>query len=161
MKLNVPLVSQLPELPTGCEITSVTMMLQYKGAKVDKIGLANEMPRHSWDPNYGYVGNPFTTRGWTVYPPALMKLVSKYAGSSKNLTGVSHLMLESYIASGKPVTVWASPMHGFTVHALTLTGYDRNNYYLNDPWTGKKDVRISKTEFIKLWSNQSKRAISY
>jgi uncharacterized protein YvpB len=161
VRLNVPLVGQLPELPTGCEITSVTMMLQHRGAKVDKVALANEMPRHSSDPNYGYVGNPFTTRGWTVYPPALMKLVGKYAGNAQNLTGVSNLKLESELANNKPVMVWVSPMHGFTVHAITLTGYDQSNYYFNDPWTNKKDIKMGKSEFIKLWSNQSKRAISY
>src|SRR5690606_26676624 len=37
--LNVPIISQLPELPTGCEITAVTMMLQYLGLDVDKITL--------------------------------------------------------------------------------------------------------------------------
>ncbi len=139
----------------------MTMMLQYKGAKVDKIALANEMPKHSWDPNYGYVGNPFTKKGWTVYPPALMKLVNKHAGSAQNLTGVTNLKLESELANNKPVVVWVSPMHGFTVHAIALTGFDQNNYYFNDPWTNKKDVRMSKGEFIKLWGNQSKRAITY
>ncbi|ALC92645.1 hypothetical protein AM500_03775 [Bacillus sp. FJAT-18017] len=161
MKLNVPLVKQLPELPTGCEITAVTMMLLYKGANVNKVSLAREMPRHSWDPNQGYVGDPFTKGGWTIYPSALMSLVKKYAGTSVNLTGTSNATLESYLSKNKPVVVWASPMHGFSVHAITLTGFDGSNYYYNDPWTGEKNVKMSKTSFNKIWANQNKRAISY
>jgi uncharacterized protein YvpB len=161
VKLNVPLVSQLPELPTGCEITAVTMMLQYSGANVDKVKLAKEMPSHPWDPNYGYVGNPFTTSGWTIYPPALTGLVQKYAGSAVILTGKSNASIENYLLNNKPIVVWVSPMHGFSVHALVLTGYDQYSYYFNDPWTGEKEVKIDKGEFNKIWSNQSKRAISY
>ncbi|MGM0902876.1 MAG: C39 family peptidase [Bacillota bacterium] len=161
VKLNVPLVSQLPELPTGCEITAVTMMLQYKGANVNKVTLAKEMPKHGWDPNYGYVGDPFTRRGWTIHPPALTQIVKKYAGSAELLTGRSNSVIEKKILNQKPVVVWVSPMHGFTVHALALTGYDQNNYYFNDPWTGEKDVKMSKSQFNKIWGNQDRRAISY
>jgi len=53
---GVPLIAQRPELPNGCEITAVTMMMQYAGAKVDKMEMAREMPRSS-NPNYGYIGN--------------------------------------------------------------------------------------------------------
>ncbi|WP_169802737.1 serine hydrolase [Neobacillus soli] len=159
--LNVPLINQRPELPTGCEITAVTMMLQYKGVRVNKVTLANKMPRHSSNPNLGYVGNPFTKRGWTIYPPALMGVVKKYAGSAKNLTGTSNANVEKQLLNNKPIVVLVSRMHGFSVHALTLTGFDKTNYYYNDCWSGEKNAKISKKEFNKLWSNQSKRAISY
>lgn len=161
LQLNVPLVSQLPELPTGCEITAVIMMLQYKGASANKVKLANEMPKHPYSPYLGYVGDPFTKFGWTIYPTALMGIVKKYAGSSVNLSGKSNAAIEAHLSYRKPVVVWVSPMHGFTVHAITLVGYDSSNYYFNDPWTGQKNVKISKSEFNKLWSNQEKRAISY
>ena len=36
VKLNVPIINQLPELPTGCEITAVTMALQCKGIRGNK-----------------------------------------------------------------------------------------------------------------------------
>jgi len=159
--MNVPAINQLPELPTGCEITAVAMMLQYKGVPVDKIKLAKEMPRHSWNPDLGYVGDPFTERGWTVYPPALMNLVKKYAQSAKNLTGAADGTVEKQLASLRPVVVRVSPMHGFNVHALVLTGYDAKYFYFNDPWTGKKNQKISKAEFYKIWKNQKRRALSY
>lgn len=158
--LNVPLISQNPELPTGCEITSVTMMLRYFGANVNKIQLAREMPYHSSNPNLGYVGNPFFPTGWTIYPPALINLVKKYTGSAINLTGASIDTLENQIVKNKPVVVWVK-MHGFSVHAITLTGYDSNNLYYNDPWSFEKNKAINKTAFLSLWQTQAKRAISY
>lgn len=34
--LDVPLVCQLPELPTGCETTALTMVFNYNGVDVTK-----------------------------------------------------------------------------------------------------------------------------
>ncbi len=136
-------------------------MLCYKGATVSKKQLAHKMLRHDTDPDKGYVGDPFTTEGWTIYPPALMDLVKKYRGHSINLTGAAISALEEVLYNGKPIVVWVSPMHGFTVHALVLTGYDEKYFYYNDPWTGRGNTRLSKSTFQTLWSNQSKRALSY
>ncbi|STY43892.1 Uncharacterized protein conserved in bacteria [Listeria grayi] len=52
-------------------------------------------------------------------------------------------------------------MHGFSVHALTLTGYDKNNFYYNDCWTGQKNVKISKKALDNTWKTHKRRAISY
>ncbi|KGL41914.1 C39 family peptidase [Paenilisteria newyorkensis] len=158
--LNVPLIAQRPQLPTGCEIVAVTMMLKYKGANVEKTRLAREMPKHASNPNLGYVGNPFNRSGYTIYPPALMKLTKKYAGSAVNMTGAANVTLEKKLKSGRPVVAWTR-MHGFSVHAVTLTGYDGSYYYYNDPWTVKKNVRISKASFNSTWNALKKRAISY
>lgn len=156
--LDVPLIAQRPELPTGCEITSVTMMLQYKGCDVNKIDLANEMPKSS-DPNKGYSGNPFRTSGWTIYPSALIGLITKYTGGANDLTG-SIDMVYTALNMNKPVVAWVK-MHGFSVHAITLTGYDSDCFYYNDPWTAEKNVLISKSDFLKLWNTQAQRAITY
>ena len=161
-RLDVPIINQRDpfnparDLRAGCEITSVTMMLRYAGANVDKVQLAYEMPYSSFDPNKGFVGDPFGS-GWTIYPPALMGLVQKYAGSSVNLTG---LEIKRNLDAGKPVVVWMT-MHGFTVHAITLTGYDDNYFYYNDPWTGEKDASMYWSDFYKNWDSQNRRAISY
>ncbi len=161
MILDVPIIPQRPELPTGCEITCITMMLRYCGANVTKVNLAYEMPKAVSDPNLGFVGSPFTNSGWTIYPPALMNLVKKYAGNSINLTGCSLDKLEEQIMNNKLVVVWVSYMYNFTVHAMTMVGYDSSYYYFNDPWGTIKNLSLNKADFNQKWSAQSKRAISY
>lgn len=39
-QLNVPIENQMPDLPNGCEVTSLAMLLNYYGIKVTKEDLA-------------------------------------------------------------------------------------------------------------------------
>lgn len=155
---GVPLINQNPELPNGCEITAVTMMLQYAGANVDKMQLATEMPR-SIDPNYGYIGQPWDNTGITIFPSALMGLVEKYAGTAKNLTGKTFDTIKYQINLGHPVVTW-NTLHGFPYHALVVTGYDADNVYYNDCWTNQT-TQMDIDSFIANWNTQNRRAISY
>jgi len=155
---GVPLIAQRPELPNGCEITAVTMMLQYAGAKVDKMEMAREMPRSS-DPNYGYIGQPWDSTGITIFPPALMNLVEQYAGTAKNLTGQNFDAIKYQINIGHPVVTW-NTLYGFPYHALTVTGYDKNYVYYNDCWTDQT-LQMGINQFINNWNTQNRRAISY
>ena len=42
-KLNVPLVNQLPDLPNGCEVTSLAMLLKYYDINVSKLELSSNI----------------------------------------------------------------------------------------------------------------------
>lgn len=159
--LDVPIIAQRPELPTGCEITATTMLFNYAGAYVNKVTLAYEMPKHPSNPNLGFVGNPFLKSGWTINPPALLNLYRKYLGSGVDLTGSNINTIEYFLSNNKPVVVWVSSFYGFSVHAITLTGYDSNYIFYNDPWSGVKNAMIPRSIFISRWSGQSFRAISY
>lgn len=79
-RLAVKPVLQLPELPNGCEITSLTTVLNYYGFDVDKEEMAvRYLPYEEFtfdgniaiapDPEDAYAGDPFanTTRS-TVLP---------------------------------------------------------------------------------------------
>lgn len=158
VRLNVSMIKQRPELPNGCEITAVTMMVNYAGNPVSKMTLAAEMPRHPSNPNLGYIGNP-AGYGITIFPPALMNLVTKYTGNAKNLTGLGLDALYYQLDQGHPVVTW-NTLHGFPYHALTVSGYDANNIYYNDCWTGYK-TSMTKSQFLNNWSTQARRAISY
>ena len=157
--LKVPLIGQRPQLPTGCEVTATTMMLQYAGAKVTKTSLANEMPRSS-NPNKGFVGSPYSKSGWWIYPKGLMPLVKKHVGSATNLTGASFNQLKAKINVGHPVVVWVANVDGFVNHAITLTGYSKTRAYYNDPWT-KKKTSMTLTSLQTHRKHDAYRALSY
>lgn len=54
---DFPIINQMPELPTGCEITALTMVLDHYGYPVDKTVMASEyLPTASADRYYGADG---------------------------------------------------------------------------------------------------------
>lgn len=156
---NAEVICQLPELPTGCEITAVTMMLRYAGYNVNKIQLANEMPRSN-NGDYGFVGNPFSPSGWWVFPTGVAPVVNHYVGHSEVMTGTSLQAIQNKLMQGHLVVVWMGNMNGFVNHAITLTGYNANGFYYNNPWTGQKEA-MSYTDFYSHWNADRQRALSY
>jgi uncharacterized protein YvpB len=155
--LEVPLIMQLPELPTGCEATATAMMLQYAGSPLTKFDVAIEMPYDS-DPSEGFVGNPFTEDGFTIYPQALMPLVYAQLGSAVDLTGATLADLRDFLRAGRPVCCWIADDRGY-VHCVVVTGYENDAFYLNDPLEGYRTLIAS--EFEHLWANNARRALSY
>lgn len=157
--LNVPLIAQRPQLPTGCEITATTMMLKYAGAKVTKMSLAKEMPRSS-NPNKGFVGSPYSRSGWWIYPKGLMRTVRRHLGSAKDMTGASFKQMKVQINRGHPVVIWVAGVDGFVNHAITLSGYSSTRAYYNDPWT-KRKTSMSLASLHNHRKHDAYRALSY
>lgn len=119
--LDAPAIKQYPELPSGCEVTSLTMLLQYAGVNKSKTELAYEMPKDptplrtdgnggfiSWgDPNVGFVGDVTgKSRGFGIYHAGLLPLLKTYEPEALDLTGKPFDMLERQVAEGYPVIVW-------------------------------------------------------
>lgn len=156
---NAEVIGQNPELPTGCEITAVTMMLRYAGKNVNKIQLAHEMPKSN-NGDYGFVGDPFSVTGWWVFPTGVAPVVNKYMGTSKVMTGASWSDIYRQLLNGRLVVVWMANMNGFVNHAITLTGYRKGVIYYNNPWTAKKES-MTADQFYKHWNANRQRALSY
>jgi uncharacterized protein YvpB len=103
----------------------------------------------------------------------------KLPGRAINLTNQPFERVLEHVSAGYPVVVWTtgdyrlpdrweSWNHGQQViktpldlHAVVLVGYDVNYVYLNDPLSGKKQVRVGKNQFIESWKALQSRAISY
>jgi uncharacterized protein YvpB len=157
VRLAVPLSKQLPLLTTGCEATATAMMLQYAGASLTKLDVANEMP-YSSDPSTGFVGNPFTGSGFTIYPQALTRLVRTQLGSAVDLSGTTLDDLRGFLQEGKPVCCWIADDQGY-VHCVVVTGYEGDTFYLNDPLNGSTSMTAAALDHI--WANNARRALSY
>ena len=156
---NAEVICQNPELPTGCEMTAVTMMLRYAGVNINKFQVANETPRSS-NGDYGFVGNPYSVTGWWVFPTGIAPVVQRHLGASQVMTGASLAAIQEKLNIGHLVVVWMANMNGFVNHAITLTGYNANGFFYNNPWTGRKEA-MSYGEFYGHWNADAQRALSY
>lgn len=112
----VPHIQQLPELPRGCEVTSLAMLLQYAGVSVDKMTLAGEITTIPFsdsnglhgNPNVGFVGDmySFDHSGYGVYHAPITALAETYLpGRIIDLTGGNIEDVYHMINNGSPVWV--------------------------------------------------------
>ena len=115
---------QKPELPNGCEIVSLTAVLNHYGYNVSKTTMADKyLPKQafSWksgkrygpDPYKAYVGNPrSTTSGWYSFAPPIVKAADNYMATQKNkmkakdISGSSQKEILTYLNNGVPVVIW-------------------------------------------------------
>lgn len=113
---GVPHISQLPELERGCEVTSLTMLLQFEGIAADKMTLAKQIHKIPFrDANYvrgnpydGFVGDIYTFKksGYGVYHGPVANLAETYfPGKIKDITGQSIDAVYELIGSGSPVWI--------------------------------------------------------
>lgn len=133
------------------------------------------------DPDIGFVGSmPGQEEiGYSINPDPVVKYIGRYFENPVNLTGASNEVLERYLRAGNPVVVWITvgfsdvttstswmtpdgrEINGtFDTHAMTLVGFDQYNYYLNDPFTGTKDMQVSKARFNEVWAQLGSKAVS-
>lgn len=88
--LDAPMIMQNPELPSGCEITSLTMLFQFYGINKTKMDLVEEMPTDKtkivwgkngtilyWgNPHIGFVGDiTAKSKAFSIYHTALFPLL--------------------------------------------------------------------------------------
>jgi uncharacterized protein YvpB len=114
--LDAPIMSQLPELQRGCEVTSLAMLIEQAGKKADKMTLAKQIKTIPFtDPN-GYRGNPndgfvgdiytFNEPGIGVYHGPVYQLAKHYLGDQAvDLTGEDWKTIQEKLASGHAVWV--------------------------------------------------------
>ncbi|MDF2614541.1 MAG: hypothetical protein K0S71_2327 [Clostridia bacterium] len=193
--IDVPIISQMPELQNGCEITSLAMLLQHAGIKVDKMALAQEIKKdktpllHDEEGNMKQWGNPSDgfvgditgkNDGFGVYPKPMIELMETYIpGRSVDLTKQPFETLLESIDQGNPVIVWVTARFKapkeyrewekngnkikatFDEHAVLLVGYDKKYCYINNPFNGKKNQKVKKDTFMKIWGIMGNMAVSY
>lgn len=118
---------QNPELPTGCEITSLTMVLNFLGYDVDKSVMADSyLPSTNGNfsqidgVKYGdsfkkyFIGDPHTNRAYGCFAPAITTAAEKYIKENNgrhtvhNISGAPAETLFEYVAKGVPVVCWGT-----------------------------------------------------
>lgn len=126
---NFPIVYQMPELPTGCEITAITMVLNYYGLPADKVEMVTVyLPMlDSTGTYYGddglmygndlgsyFIGDPTQDSGIACGAEAITVAANSYlsdCGSTLealNCTGTTACELYEMVSKGIPVVVWCT-----------------------------------------------------
>lgn len=118
--LHVPLINQFPELPRGCEVTALAMLMQYYDVETDKMTLAEQVKKDTspynvidervyfGNPHNGFVGNMYTFEepGLGVYHGPLVDLANSYDRvNATNLTGQDFNDLLATVGRHQPVLV--------------------------------------------------------
>lgn len=121
-------IFQESELPTGCEITAMTMVLNYYGFDVDKVTMATEylpiLPYTLYYDDYGtligndlynyFLGDPATTGGVTCGAGAITFASNSYLESQDttltavDMTGIEPSEMYEYVRQGIPVMVFVT-----------------------------------------------------
>jgi uncharacterized protein YvpB len=147
-------ILQLPELPTGCEITALTTLLRFYGFDADKVDLATNYLPVSWG-NYNvdeegrvfkdsffeyFIGDP-AGRGYGCFSPAIVKAAESYIADNGggydvvNISGCNPDEMYDLLTLGTPVLCWATD--GMIAPEYYESWYDnatgeKLDWYLNE-----------------------------
>ncbi len=148
--IDAPIIKQFPELPRGCEVTSLAMLLQYRGIETDKMELAAKIKKNTtplseqggviyWgNPNKGFIGDMYSYNnpGYGVYHEAVKELADQYLpGEIVDLTGKEFEELKTFLSLDIPVWV------------ITNTTYKTLPETSFESWkTPEGDIRITYKE---------------
>ncbi|WP_223820926.1 C39 family peptidase [Bacillus sp. S3] len=122
--LDVIQINQNPELRYGCEVTSLTMVLQYAGVKTTKMDLYQAIQKdpdpliksaagdilHWGNPADGFVGDMTGKQaGYAVFDQPMINLINqKLPGRAVNLTNQPFEKVLEHVSAGYPVVVWTT-----------------------------------------------------
>lgn len=187
-KLDVPLENQMPDLPNGCEVTSLSMLMNYYGVKVNKNELAENIQhvdfftdggKYRGNPNQGFVGHmSIANAGWCVYNGPLYNVARKYTTHIENITGSDFLSLLKLVSNGHPVLIittttfnrvndmqtWDTNTGKVNVtpssHACVITGYSKPKkvIYVNNPY-GYKNQPVNWKNLQASYNQQGRQAL--
>lgn len=122
--INVNNILQNPQLPTGCEAVSLTILLNHLGFKVDKMTIAEKyLPKQEFYTKNGvlygadvantFAGDPRNTYSYGCFAPCIVTTAKKYLKSQgsdmevRDISGKSlEELFEQYIDKGQPVIIW-------------------------------------------------------
>lgn len=139
--LDVNLVSKFPELPSGDEVTSLCMVLNYLKYNVDKSEL-NDLylpkgPAHYTNIFEANAGNPKDTyNSYGCMPPVIAAAANKYISINggryyaEDISGTDPYELYYTVSKGTPVIVWACEKFDSTPSIFRTLIIDGKTVYL-------------------------------
>lgn len=140
---NIPVIYQEPELPTGSEVTSLTMLLNYLGFEIDKETIAQNYmtcaERGEATFSQAFIGSPFNSDGLGCFAPVIVDTAMKYLSSQGSDRTVKALNADTFddvllrVASDYPVLVWINTNLELMQEEYCFTVYGTNGIYTTTP----------------------------
>lgn len=184
--IDIEPLCQYPELPTGCEVTSLTAVLNFYGFPCDKCDISDNYLEKG---DVGTVnfreyfeGDPRDSSSYGCYAPVIVNAANKYLSSNNSklkaidISGNNLDQLFSYININIPVIVWGTQdcqeghysvtwyvngeeLTWFTPeHCMVLIGYDTESVWVVDPIYG--DIRSYPIDaFARSYNSLFKQAV--
>lgn len=131
---DVPTICQHPEMPTGCEATALTMLLNWAGESLTNHEVVERLPKGDkvelidgiWrggDPHTEFVGNPYEDEGcFGVFEGPILKTIDAFMPDrGVDLTNQPFENLLEIVGNGKPVMAWTTINQQTTFHSKTWT----------------------------------------
>lgn len=128
--VEIELQLQNPELPNGCEATSLAMLLSSAGLKTDKIDAAKAIPTENFsqdeqgrlcapNPEQFYAGRPESkTRGFYAFVPPVQQAANDLFNAAqislqaKDISGSEFEDIDLLLKNGSPVMLWITIDYG-------------------------------------------------
>ena len=147
--MNIPQNSYIggEPLPTGCEVTSLSVLMNYLGfSNATKNNLAyNYMPRGDigyTDPNYAFIGTPSSSSSYGAYANVMVQTANNYFNAIgetnynvQNISGSSLSSLLTQVNNGNPVLVWHTMNCTYT-RSYGATWYFTRGMQYTEPGSG-------------------------
>lgn len=119
--IDFDILNQFPALPTGCEVVSLTSVLNHYGFDVGMTTMADKyMPRREYDyysvsPHDYFLGTPYTWKGFGCFSGCMVKTAHNYFEDkgiddyiALDISGCSVEELQNYLQNDIPVITWVT-----------------------------------------------------
>ena len=176
-----------PRLYNGCEVTSLTMLMNYAhinvtknelAAKITSVPLTYSDGEHG-NPEYGFVGDiTGNDPGLGAYHKPIYKLAKTETSQVKDLTGANFDTVIEQLEQGRPVwtittasfapvstmQTWQTPQGSvkvtYDMHSVVIVGFNRTKklIYINNPY-GEKQQAVSWKNFEAAYNQLGTQAI--
>lgn len=185
--LNVQPETQYPNMPNGCEVTALEMLMKNRGYNISNETLNDRYLKKSGlnnaDPNEAYIGSPYKN-GYYSYAKPIAEAANLYFKSigvktkAEDKTGMSIFgVLNNVIFYKRPVAVWYTidgkapsfSKNYYTdkngvrkylysnLHCVVVDGVGRGMVSFVDPIKGRQKVNFAK--FTMLYYQMGQRSV--
>lgn len=135
---EIQLQLQNPELPNGCEVTSLAMVLTAAGYPADKLELYEHLPREGFsysgsarlgpDPNVAFAGDAASASGgWYCLAGPILEAgnewleISGGGAQMMDLTGLEQSELDILLEEDVPLVAWVTQEYALPTYANYFT----------------------------------------